>query len=178
MIKRLCSWLLLLTTLPCLASTDGHADLLRFSGISGQTPFVQVKQLQGLPVPLTSRGYLQLEQDALLWHTTAPVDSKLLISSTGVSQWHQQQYVAIAGSEFVGQLMLAVLRQQHSFIAAHFALNKESDNCTGLQPLQAPLDKLFRQITLCGEHNLDTLTLTELNGNVTQITLEHTAAKP
>jgi hypothetical protein len=172
--KRLAVWLCLV---PCLllcaiAAAADSDDLLRFTPLSGRTEFVQLKQLQGLPLPLRSSGYLQLQADTLLWHTTAPVDSKLLISAAGVSQWQQQQYVALAGSEFVGQLMLAVLQQQHSFIAAHFELSKGDANCTLLQPLQPPLNQLFQHITLCGEQSLDSLTLTELNSNLTRISLQ------
>ncbi len=171
--------LLLLMTLPLPAVTaEQTASLLRFAPLQGQLGFVQQKTVQGLPVPLRSSGYLQFNTDHLLWHTTTPVDTRLLISPAGVSQWQQQQYVAVAGSEFVGQLLLAVLQQQQEFILAHFQLTAGQDNCLLLQPLQPPLDQLFRQIELCGQHSLEHLILTELNGNYTQISLQPAADTP
>ncbi|WP_445768664.1 outer membrane lipoprotein carrier protein LolA [Rheinheimera sp.] len=163
---------LLLTLLLMPAQATDSQALLRFTPLQGQLNFSQSKQLQGLPVALKSSGYIQLQAGQLLWHTTAPVDSKLLVSPAGVSQWQQQQYVAVAGSEFVGQLMLAVLQQQHQFIQAHFALSDADNHCQLLQPLQAPLSNLFVQIRLCGETTLQQIVLQESNGNSTTIDLQ------
>ena len=163
---------LLLTLLLMLPQATAGQTLLRFKPLQGQLNFNQSKQLQGLPVALKSSGYIQLEAGQLLWHTTAPVDSKLLVSPAGVSQWQQQQYVAVAGSEFVGQLMLAVLQQQHQFINAHFALSDADNDCQMLHPLQAPLSNLFVQIRLCGETTLQQIVLQESNGNSTTIDLQ------
>jgi hypothetical protein len=170
--------LLLIVSLPPVAVADQAAPLLRFAPLQGQLDFVQLKTVQGLPVPLRSSGYLQISTDRLLWHTTTPVDTKLLISPAGVSQWQQQQYVAVAGSEFVGQLLLAVLQQQQEFILAHFQLATGQNNCLLLQPLQPPLNQLFSQIELCGQQTLQQLTLTELNGNHTDISLQPAVGTP
>lgn len=162
--------LICLLLLPVQAATSNL--LQRFKPLQGQLQFSQVKQLQGLPVALNSSGYIQLEAEQLLWHTTTPVDSKLLVTPAGVSQWQQQQYVAVAGSEFVGQLMLAVLQQQHDFIASHFAISRGDNGCLLLKPLQAPLSNLFAHISLCGETTLQQLVLLESNGNSTTIRLQ------
>lgn len=170
--KRIYAMLLLGLQLPVQADDSLK---LRFQPLQGQLQFNQTKQLQGLPVALKSSGYIQLEAEQLLWHTTTPVDSKLQVSPAGVSQWQQQQYVAVAGSEFVGQLMLAVLQQQHQFISSHFALS-DDDGCQLLQPLQAPLNTLFVQIRLCGDSTLQQIVLQETNGNSTTIELLHEAS--
>lgn len=146
-------------------------QMLQWPPLQGKTGFTQLKSLQGLPVPLRSSGTIAMQDAELLWHTTAPVEQKLKISAAGVSQWQQQDYVALAGSEFVGQLMLAVLHQDISFIRQHFVLQPGTTNCTVLQPQQAPLNQLFRQIELCGEQQLQQLTLQEVNGNQTVIAL-------
>ena len=146
-------------------------NVLRWKPLQGATGFTQLKTLQGLPVPLRSSGTLQLNNDSLLWHTTLPVEQKLLISAAGVSQWQQQDYVALSGSEFVGQLMLAVLHQDETFIAERFSVVSASDSCVELHPRQAPLNQLFTQIALCGEQQLQQLTLKEVNGNSTVISL-------
>lgn len=151
--------------------TIAESLLQRFPPVQGKLDFIQSKQIQGLPVPLVSQGYLLLQQDDLLWHTTSPLESKLLISAAGVSEWQQEQYVAVAGSEFVGQLMLAVLQQQESFITGHFAISAAEADCLLLSPLQAPLTSLFRQITLCGDTSLQQIRLEETNGNTTDIRL-------
>ena len=163
---------LLLTLLLMPASASACQPQLRFKPLQGQLNFTQSKHLQGLPVALQSSGYILLNAEQLLWHTTAPVDSKLLVSAAGVSQWQQQQYVAVSGSEFVGQLMLAVLQQQQPFINAHFALSNADNHCQVLRPLQAPLSNLFVQIRLCGETTLQQIVLQESNGNSTTIDLQ------
>lgn len=167
-VKRLT--LLICCALGCFAQAD--ATTLGWAPLHGSTGFTQLKSLQGLPVPLRSSGTLTLDGNTLLWHTTAPVEQKLLITAAGVSQWQQQDYVALSGSEFVGQLMLAVLHQDEAFIAEHFASAQVSETCTALTPKQAPLNQLFRQIELCGEQQLQQLTLQEVNGNQTFIALQ------
>lgn len=168
--KRLLGLALLLLSARCAAADISL--LQRFAPVEGKIPFSQRKQLQGLPVALQSRGYIELKQDELLWHTTSPVDSQLKITAAGVSQWQEQQYQAVAGSEFVGQLMLAVLQQQQSFIAEYFSLSETSTDCVQLQPSQAPLNSLFDSIELCGKQQLQQISLFELNGNQTDILLQ------
>lgn len=155
-----------------IAATASPELSLPWQPLQGRIGFSQQKQLQGLPVPLNSSGYLDVTPEQMLWHTTSPVDSKLLISASGVSQWQQQQFVAVAGSEFVGQLMLAVLQQDNAFIAEQFNVGKDAEPCLTLTPRQAPLDKLFRQIWLCGAEQLNQIKLAELNGNTTTINLQ------
>ncbi|HEX5792892.1 MAG TPA: outer membrane lipoprotein carrier protein LolA [Rheinheimera sp.] len=169
---------LVLLWLCAVANAATGDSLLPWQPLQGRVAFSQVKTIQGLPVPLRSSGYLDLSAQQMLWHTTTPLDSKLLITAAGVSQWQQQEYIAVAGSEFVGQLMLAVLQQDLDFMQQQFQLQRGDNHCTLLQPKQAPLDQLFEQIALCGEQQLSSLTLREKNGNSTQISLQTEAATP
>ncbi|CAM3692896.1 outer membrane lipoprotein carrier protein LolA [Rheinheimera salexigens] len=153
-------------------SSLANAVQMPWQPLQGKVWFKQVKNLQGLPVPLRSSGYLDIAPHQMLWHTTTPVESKLLIKATGISQWQQQEYIAVAGSEFVGQLMLAVLQQDSDFIQQQFQLQIIAGNCMQLQPKQAPLEQLFSQIVLCGKTELNSLTLQEVNGNSTMISLQ------
>jgi len=152
--------------------------LLRWQPVLGKTAFEQVKTIQGLPMPIKSAGYLDISSTEMLWHTTTPVDNMLRITPAGVSQWQQGNYVDLAGSAFVGQLMLAVMRQDQSFIQQYFHLTATSEDCTLLQPSQAPLNGIFRDITLCGAELLNQLKITELNGSNTLITLSPSADAP
>ncbi|MEH8022152.1 outer membrane lipoprotein carrier protein LolA [Rheinheimera metallidurans] len=154
------------------ALAQASANLLPWPPLQGKVMFSQAKMLQGLPVPLRSSGYLDIAPAQMLWHTTTPVESKLLITAMGVSQWQQQEYIAVTGSEFVGQLMLAVLQQNLEFIQQQFNLRQGDAHCTLLEPKQAPLDQLFSYIALCGETKLSQLSLQEKNGNSTVITLQ------
>lgn len=168
--------LLILIAAPAALATERNA-LQHFTPMQGQLTFTQTKHIQGLPVPLQSSGYLVLEGEDLLWHTTKPLDSKLLINPAGVSQWQEQQFVAVGGSEFVGQLMLAVLKQQDQFIAEHFAISELSkEQCITLTPTQAPLNTLFLHITLCGQGVLQKIELQEVNENNTVIHLAKDSA--
>ena len=169
MMRLFCMVLLLL---PACCAAEDISLLQRFAPVEGRIQFSQRKQLQGLPVALQSSGYIELQQNELLWHTKVPVDSQLKITAAGVSQWQNRQYQAVAGSEFVGQLMLAVLQQQQAFIAEYFSLSETSVECVQLQPSQAPLNTLFGRIELCGKQQLQQISLYELNGNQTDIYLQ------
>jgi hypothetical protein len=180
------------------ANVESSLPLSTWQLPAGKTFFSQEKQIAQLPVPLQSAGYLELINNDLIWHTTTPIDSKLRISSAGVSQWQQQDYIALAGSEFVGQLMLAVLQGQQDFIQLHFSiqplslpiaslvrsptpdvlLQDKHNTCVNLIPLQAPLNQLFSQIILCGQQHLEHMFLIETNASTTKIHLTTASATP
>lgn len=168
------SLLVMLSFNLCAGTPD--LPLFNWPAVSGESRFLQLKTIQGLPVPLQSEGTITVESDGLVWHTVKPVEQQLLISSEGVSQWQQQQYTAIAGSQFIGQLMLAVMQRNAAFLQQHFTFQSVPPHCTTLTPIQPPLSQLFASVDLCGQHQLSQITLTELNGNVTQITLLPKAA--
>lgn len=166
--------LAILFTLSCLApaSAETGSSLPPWPALEGSMQFVQHKTLQGLPRPLQSSGEIIISDQQLQWITTAPVQQKLLISRAGVNQWQQQEWVAVAGSKFVGQLLLAVLQQDQAFIQQHFSIKASGDNCYQLSPDMAPLTTLFRDIKLCGAAYLSRVQLTEQNGNLTAIQLQ------
>lgn len=49
-------------------------------------PFVQERFLAGVERPLKSRGRLQVDGEATVWHMTAPFDVKTTIDASGITQ--------------------------------------------------------------------------------------------
>ncbi|WP_409522561.1 outer membrane lipoprotein carrier protein LolA [Nitrincola sp. MINF-07-Sa-05] len=157
-------------------AADSEIQLPDWQGLDGRVNFTQHKHISGLKKPVLSSGYLLLEDEQLLWHTQKPVSSQVLISAAGVSQLTDGAAVgsaeAIAGSEIIGQLLLAVLQQRTAFLHQYFTLTSAGEDCFELRPHQPPVDQFFTQMTLCGDQTLNTINLLEHNGNRTLIELE------
>lgn len=163
----------LLLSLPLAADTSVLPAT--WQPYAGRIDFNQQKQLQGLAFPVRSSGYLQLDNDTLLWHTQTPIDQQVLISGAGVSQLQQGEMQLIAGTEIIGQLMLAVLQQNQPFLHEYFRLTPPDNNCQLLTPVKAPVDQFFSQIELCGDTQLQQIKLLEKTGNNTLIELSYPA---
>ncbi|MDX3774792.1 outer membrane lipoprotein carrier protein LolA [Chromatiaceae bacterium AAb-1] len=174
LLPSLPSLLILLSA--AVSPTVTAADILpdNWQPFSGRVEFRQQKQLQGMAFPITSSGYLQLDNDTLLWHTRQPVEQQVLISGAGVSQLQQGQMQLIAGTEIIGQLMLAVLQQNNAFLSTYFQRQPQGDHCQQLTPVKAPVDQFFQHIELCGTAQLEQIRLLEKSGNTTSIELHYT----
>lgn len=147
------------------------AQLEQWADWSERVEFTQHKQIKGLSRPLLSQGYMQLSKDQLLWHTQKPVDQQVLVEATGVSQWNSGQFKAVAGTEMIGQLMLAVVQKNTSFLLQYFDAKAGEPSCIELTPNQAPVNQFFSQIMLCGQQQLESIQLIETGGNQTLIRL-------
>ncbi|TXH94995.1 MAG: outer membrane lipoprotein carrier protein LolA [Rheinheimera sp.] len=143
--------------------------LNRWTLAPGHYPFVQQKWIKGLQRPLRSSGYLALNEQSLEWVTEKPVLQKVHLDAHGVTLQHQQVQ---AGSELIGQLMLAVVQHDTSFLAKHFSISKLQAGCLKMQPKAAPLNKFYQQIQLCGETKLEQIELIEVKGNRSLIQLQ------
>lgn len=153
-----------------------YADVLpeqlkQWADWSERVEFTQHKQIKGLSRPLLSQGYMQLSKDQLLWHTQKPVDQRVLIEATGVSQWSSGEFKAVAGTEMIGQLMLAVVQKDTSFLLQYFDATTGQPDCIELRPKQAPVNQFFSQIMLCGQQQLQSIQLNEISGSQTLISL-------
>lgn len=141
----------------------------RWTLAPGHYPFVQQKWIKGLQRPLRSSGYLALHEQSLEWVTEKPVLQKVHLDAHGVTLQHQQVQ---AGSELIGQLMLAVVKHDTQFLAKHFRMSQPQAGCLTLQPNAAPLNQFYQQIQLCGETKLQQIELIELQGNRSLIQLQ------
>ena len=153
-----------------------YADVLpeqlkKWSDWSERVEFTQHKQIKGLSRPLVSQGYMQLSNDQLLWHTQKPVDQQVLVEAGGVSQWRAGEFKAVAGTEMIGQLMLAVVQKNTSFLLQYFDAKTGQPDCIELIPNQAPVNQFFSQIILCGQQQLQSIQLNEISGSQTLIRL-------
>lgn len=146
-------------------------QLEQWADWSERVEFTQHKQIKGLSRPLVSQGYMQLSKDQLLWHTQKPVDQQVLVKATGVSQWSSGEFKAVAGTEMIGQLMLAVVQKNTSFLLQYFDAKTGQPDCIELTPNQAPVNQFFSQIILCGQQQLQSIQLNEVSGSQTLIHL-------
>lgn len=155
------------------ASQTAALDLLtKWQLPQGKLTFSQQKWIRGLQRPLKSQGYLQFNTDTLEWVTEYPVKSAVLLDKQGVRQQMGGAYQLQAGTELIGQLMLAVLQQDQLFLKQYFnlqALNTSAEPCVRLVPRQAPLTNFYQHIVLCGVSRLQRAELLELGGNRSEI---------
>lgn len=145
------------------------ALISRWTLAPGHYPFVQQKWIKGLQRPLRSSGYLELATNGLDWVTEKPVLQKVHLDAQGVTLQNQPIQ---AGSELIGQLMLAVVQHDTQFLAQHFTISTPTERCMTLNPKAAPLNQFYQQIQLCGEQKLEQIELIELKGNRSLIQLQ------
>lgn len=127
--------------------------------------FEQQKQLKFLQKPLISKGsFIYQNQRGLLWKTTSPLVSSLLITPKHI--YNQQGAQAIPDS--FGRLLPALLAADWQQLAADFEIKATQQGQNWkliLLPKPALLAKAISQILIQGDTNLNSLEITETTGN-------------
>lgn len=147
-----------------------------------QGEFVQHKQLTNLPLPLTSSGHFAIAPQLLLWTTTEPFVSQLRFDNSGVSQWEdgvQVWQMSAADQPMVatlGNLLTAIVAADWLQLQQTFQL--ESASPVGEQCWQAVfktqqniLARVIDQLQLSGCSAVESVILSERNGDITRIQL-------
>lgn len=127
--------------------------------------FEQQKQLKFLQKPLITKGnFIYQNQRGLLWKTTSPLTSSLLITPKQI--YSQQGTQAIPDS--FGRLLPALLSADWQQLATDFEIKATQDGQNWqllLLPKAALLAKAISQILLKGSQTLNSLEITETSGN-------------
>ncbi|MDC9594598.1 LolA family protein [Xenorhabdus sp. IM139775] len=142
--------------------------------------FTQVRQIQGMPQPLSSNGEMLVSQDkGLWWHQQKPFPLTLVLDDNRMVQVMAGQTPQVITADSNPQLfqfnhlMRALFQADRAVLEENFnlAFNDLGQGKwrLGLTPKTSPLDKLFTAITLNGQANLDVILLTDRQGDRTEL---------
>jgi hypothetical protein len=150
-----------------------------------QGDFDQSRTLAGFRNPLLSHGdFLVARGQGVLWHTTRPFESTLVVTRTRVFTRAPDGSVANGldaqaepGLRQVNELVFALLATDLDALAERFAIRGEAVGAQGwkivLEPRDAQLAKFLARATLEGDRQVQSVRLEEARGDVTQIRFAH-----
>lgn len=141
--------------------------------------FTQTKTLQMFNQPLVSQGNFLLEQNkGLFWQQVEPFPVSLVLVKDKLSQQFGDQAVEVIMAKdnpmvfYFSHLFLSLFKGDMSGLSSQFDIKfseKESHWLLFLTPKSAPLNKVFANISIEGSEFIDSLVLTELSGDVSEI---------
>ncbi|MBD1226762.1 outer membrane lipoprotein carrier protein LolA [Xenorhabdus griffiniae] len=151
--------------------------------------FTQIRQIQGIPHPLSSSGQMLISQHkGLWWHQQKPFPLTLLLDDNHMVQIMSGQTPQVITADSNPQLfqfnhlMRALFQADRAVLEENFNiefsdLGQEKWRLI-LTPKTSPLDKLFTAITLNGQTHLDAILLTDRQGDRTELSFSHHQLTP
>lgn len=182
--------LLMLLAMPTWAQvsdlTSLQQQLSKHDVVRGD--FTQLRHLEMFSQPLTSTGQFTLSKNhGLLWQQQAPFAVNLVLTQDKLKQtFADQESKTISAQEnpmafYFSHVFLSVFHGDTTTLKAQFTLNFSQQDDTwqlALTPKNAPLNAVFKTITLSGQENIDRLVLEELRGDNTEILFTHQTSLP
>lgn len=177
--------LLAAVPLPVLADTIAQVQQRLASAAVQRGGFQQDKQLAGFAKPLKSQGdYLLVRGKGLIWRTTAPFASQLVLTRDRIAGGAGMQLDASKepGIRVVTSLMLSLLDGDLGALQQAFevqaSLVGEKGWRAALRPKAAALAQLFSRIELEGDRQLRRIVMTEAQGDITTLRFDEQAREP
>lgn len=171
--------------LPALADTIAQVQQRLASAAVQRGGFQQDKQLAGFAKPLKSLGdYLLVRGKGLIWRTTAPFASQLVLTRDRIAGGAGMQLDASKepGIRVVTQLMLSLLDGDLGALQQAFEVQASlvGDKAwrAALKPKAAALAQLFSRIELEGDRQLRRIVMTEAQGDTTTLRFDEQAREP
>ena len=156
--------------------------------------FEQTRKMEMFNQPLTSQGqFLLAEKQGLLWQQTTPFPVSLILTKDKLSQqFADQPAQVVSASEnpmvfYFSHVFLSLFKGDTSQLTDQFDMvltdntkttTKESQWQLVLTPKSAPLNAVFKTITINGQDYINHLTLTEIRGDITDITFSNQRTVP
>jgi hypothetical protein len=146
-----------------------------------QGEFEQVKTIAGFRNPLVSHGdFLVARGQGVLWHTTGPFESTLVVTKTRLFTRAADGTTANAldaqaepGLRQVNELVFALLAADLDALAERFTIQAEGGGAPGwklvLVPRDPQLARFIARATLEGDRNVDSVRIEEARGDTTLI---------
>ncbi len=183
------SLLLAALPLPALADTVAQIQQRLVSAPVQRGRFEQDKTLAGFAKPLKSQGdYLLVRGKGLIWRTTAPFASQLVLTRDRIAGAGGLQLDASKepGIRVVTGLMLSLLDgdlgalQQAFDVQASVQGSSSNDRAwrASLKPKAAALAQLFSRIELEGDRQLRRIVMTEAQGDTTTLRFDEQPREP
>ncbi|WP_413466661.1 LolA family protein [Photobacterium sp.] len=174
-------------SLPELQQQLSHQPIVRGD-------FEQTRKMEMFNQPLTSQGqFLLAEKQGLLWQQTVPFPVSLILTQDKLSQQVADQPAqVISASEnpmvfYFSHVFLSLFKGDTSQLTDQFDMVLTDNAKTStkanqwqlvLTPKSAPLNAVFKTITINGQDYINNLTLTEIRGDITDITFSNQRAVP
>ncbi|WP_028864489.1 outer membrane lipoprotein carrier protein LolA [Psychromonas aquimarina] len=156
---------------------DVQQKLTAHSLLRGQ--FTQTKTMQMFNQPLVSKGKFLLHQDqGLLWKQVDPFSVSLVLVKDKLSQQFAEQAPEVIAAKdnpmvfYFTHLFLSLFKGDVDGLTDQFEmkLSEKGDNwLLLLTPREAPLNKVFANISIEGSDFIDVLVLSELSGDISEI---------
>nr|WP_245905410.1 outer membrane lipoprotein carrier protein LolA [Photobacterium lipolyticum] len=156
--------------------------------------FEQSRKMEMFNQPLTSQGkFLLAEKQGLLWQQTTPFPVSLILTKDKLSQqFADQPAQVVSASEnpmvfYFSHVFLSLFKGDTSQLTDQFDMvltdntkttAKESQWQLVLTPKSAPLNAILKTITINGQDYINHLTLTEIRGDITDITFSNQRTVP
>jgi hypothetical protein len=156
--------------------------LVPFEVLQGR--FEQEKRIAKIKRPLKSRGrFALLRGKGVLWRTEAPIQSLLTLTANAMSVvQNNQTVVSVSLTEqpalrWLGQTVFAVFMTDLEQLGQSFTLlearvpEKPAPWSLSLEPRDAAVARLMRNILLTGGEHIESIEIAEQNGDSTRIVL-------
>lgn len=138
-----------------------------------QGQFVQEKHLTVLTQPFVTKGsYHYQKKLGLIWHTQQPVDSKIKITTEGVSECQADgHFKSLTTNSQFSELLLALFSGEQQSLQQQFSIEQQ-DNKLTLTPKSAQIAGVILKISLLlNDNGIQQIVLFEPEGNYTNIFL-------
>ena len=155
--------------------------------------FIYKRFLSELPAPLQSTGeYIFVKDLGIVWHTQEPLDSEFVVTAAGTTQRDDGKVTlqANAGEQpavrAVARILLALLTLDMQALRSTFDLfgnassgKPSSDERAdapwqiGLRPIAPAVAAIFRDATVSGTGQVETVVLRDANGDRTEIQFQN-----
>ncbi|MEZ9944870.1 hypothetical protein BCS96_04410 [Vibrio breoganii] len=150
--------------------------------------FTQLRHIDLFEQPLSSTGQFTLsKQCGLLWQQTSPFPVNLVLTEDKLRQTFADQQPQVMTAEdnpmafYFSHVFLNVFHGNTDALVQQFSITFTAlqDGWTiELTPIQAPLNTVFKVITLVGDEHIDRLTLQEIRGDRTEILFSNQTSQP
>lgn len=141
--------------------------------------FTQTKTMQMFNQPLVSQGYFLLAQEqGLHWQQTQPFAVSLVLIKDKLSQQFADQPAEVIAAQdnpmifYFSHLFLSLFKGDVDQLGEQFTIeiNAKQENWSLLlTPKSAPLNKVFANISIQGDEFIESIVLTELAGDSSEI---------
>ncbi len=168
-------------TLPKLQQQLAEHPLVRGS-------FTQTRSMEMFSEPLVSQGeFLLTQQQGLLWQQTLPFPVKLTLTEDKLSQQFGDQPAQVMSASdnpmvfYFSHVFLSLFKGDTSQLTEQFQLTLSQQDSSWqlvLVPKSAPLNAVFRDITIIGNQHINQLRLNEIRGDNTLINFSHQRTTP
>lgn len=138
-----------------------------------QGQFIQEKHLTVLTQPFVTKGTYHYQKNlGLVWHTQQPVESKINITTEGVSELQADgHFKSLTTNSQFSELLLALFSGEQQSLLQQFSIEQQ-DNALTLTPKSAQIAEVILKITLLLDNNaIQKIVLLEPEGNYTNIFL-------